>query len=208
MTLEVSSTRIIKKGSVFLYAVMWRYLTRRVVLFTSQDFSRVVSALYKARVFDIQRAITSPALPESMPLSRSQVSFSLLFQFISLLFVSQSTVIQYTLFVIVLVGSFLYWGLPSRALCLLIAELDAARDEFHNNLEKGLLKSIKKAHRKRYQMLEEAVAEHAKSLESCDDLFKDVKAFCLGQTVALYLCLYKVKYFRMQTKLLKRRRGI
>ncbi|KAK0216349.1 hypothetical protein IW262DRAFT_1299579 [Armillaria fumosa] len=126
---------------------------------------------------------------------------SLFLQCFSLLFVSQSPLVQYTLFVISLISSLVRWGLPSRALCLLIAELEAAQDEFHSHVEKGLMKKAKKAHRKRYQSLEEAVATHARALGSCDDLYEDTKAFFQGRSFAVYWCLYKVKCFRTQTML-------
>ncbi|SJL10831.1 uncharacterized protein ARMOST_14225 [Armillaria ostoyae] len=136
------------------------------------------------------------------------LSGSLVLQCFSLLFVSQSPLVQYTLFVFTLTISLARWGLPSRALSLLIAELDAARDEFHSHVEKGLLKKAKKAHRKRFQALEEAVAKHARALGSCDDLYEDTKALFRGRSFAVYWCLYEVKCFRTQTMTLKRRPGI
>ncbi|KAK0237287.1 hypothetical protein EDD85DRAFT_605864 [Armillaria nabsnona] len=136
------------------------------------------------------------------------LSGSLFLQCFSLLFVSQSPLVQYTLFVFILTFSLARWGLPSRALGLLITELDAAREEFHSNVEKGLLKKAKKAHRKRLQALEEAVAKHAKALGSCNDLYEDTKALFRGRSFAIYWCLYKVWCFRTQTMTLKRRRGI
>ncbi|PBK85621.1 hypothetical protein ARMGADRAFT_1087198 [Armillaria gallica] len=136
------------------------------------------------------------------------LSGSLFLQCFSLLFVSQSPLIQCILFVVTLTISLARWGLPSRALRLLVAELDTARDEFHSHVEKGLLKKAKKAHRKRYQALEEAVAKHARALGSCNDLYEDTKALFRGRSFAIYWCLYKVWCFRTQTMTLKRRRGI
>ncbi|KAK0476975.1 hypothetical protein IW261DRAFT_1421194 [Armillaria novae-zelandiae] len=127
------------------------------------------------------------------------LSGSLFLQCFSLLFVSQSPLVQYTLFFIALISALVRWGLPSRALCLLIAELDAAQAGFHSSVEKGLMKKAKKAHRKRYQALEEAVAKHARALSSCDDLYEDTKALFRGRSFAVYWCLYKVKCFRTRT---------
>ncbi|KAK0445610.1 uncharacterized protein EV420DRAFT_920627 [Desarmillaria tabescens] len=173
------------------------------------------SAPYKALLFDTQsvskRPLLVPSLAASTNSRRTQmsVSGSLFFQCFSLIIMSQSLLIQYAVFVITMISFLLCRGLPSRVLCLLIAELDMARDEFDSELEKGhLLKRIKKAHKKRYQILERAVAEHAKALESCDDLYKDTKALFRGRSFALYWCLYKVRCFRGQTMTLKRRRDI